>query len=144
MDPISVGILAINSLRIVLSNPLLGGGSTLRFGEASELLGLLGMLLEEGEDGFEDLKAFAATIQLMAEQGREPTPTEWEILRQRSQDAHDRLQAAKEELLGEEEPEATEPTTTPEAGSPETPTDHTSPATGGNPFVSGAGAADPV
>ncbi len=123
MDPISLIILAVNGIRTVIANPALGGGSSVKFDQASELLGILGVLISQGDDALDDLKAFTATIQSMAAEGRAPSSEEWDILRGRSDDAHARLQAAKEELLGEEEvddevptesePEA-EPTSEPE------------------------------
>lgn len=103
MDPISLIILAVNGFRTVLNNPALGGGSSVRLDQASELLGILGTLIAQGADGMEDLKAFTATVQSMAAEGRAPNDQEWDVLRGRSDDAHARLQAAKEELLGEEE-----------------------------------------
>ena len=99
MDPISLIILAVNGMRTVLTNPALGGGSSLKFDQASELLGILGALIAQGADGMEDLKAFTATIQSMAASGRAPTRAEWDVMRGRSDDAHARLQASKEELL---------------------------------------------
>ena len=117
MDFISLVLIAINGVRTVLSNPALGGGSSVKMGEASELLGLLGMLIEEGDDAYDDLKAFTETIQSMADQGRAPSPDEWAGIRLRSDDAHARLQAVKEELLapaGEETPPAPEQPTEPE------------------------------
>jgi len=107
MDFISLAILAVNGLRTVMGNPALGGGSSVRLDQASELLGILGVLLEQGDDAYEDLKDFTETIQAMVKGGREPSAAEWDILRQRSDDAHARLQRAKEELLEEEEPEVT-------------------------------------
>jgi hypothetical protein len=103
-------------MRTVLNNPALGGGSSVKLDQASELLGILGVLISQGDDAIDDLKAFTATIQSMAASGRAPSRVEWDILRGRSDDAHARLQAAKEELL-EEEPEPTpepEPDPTPE------------------------------
>ena len=117
MDPISLALLAINGLSTVLSNPALGGGSSVRLGQASELLGILGALISQGDDALDDLKAFTETIEEMAAKGRAPTVGEWDVMRARSDDAHERLQAAKEELLDEEEPEEeeeTEVTTEPE------------------------------
>ncbi len=117
MDPLSLILLAVNGVRTVLANPALGGGSSVRLDEASELLGILGALIAQGDDAIEDLKAFTKTIEAMAEQGRAPSAEEWDILRRRSDDAHARLQAAKAELLGEEEPEPEpepEPDPTPE------------------------------
>lgn len=108
MDPISLAILAINGLSTVLSNPALGGGSSVRLGQASELLGILGALITQGDDALDDLKAFTETIEEMAAKGRAPTAGEWDVMRARSDDAHERLQAAKEELLAEEEPEEPE------------------------------------
>ena len=107
MDPISLALLAINGLSTILSNPALGGGSSVKLGQASELLGILGALISQGDDALDDLKAFTETIEEMAAKGRAPTPGEWDVMRARSDDAHARLQAAKEELLEEEEPEET-------------------------------------
>lgn len=103
MDPLSIALLAINGLRTVMGNPALGGGSSVRLDQASELLGILGTLLQQGDESLDDLREFTKIIEAMAAQGREPTPTEWGILRQRSDAAHARLQAVKEELLREEE-----------------------------------------
>jgi len=110
MDPISLILLAVNGLRTVLVNPALGGGSSVRMDQASELLGILGVLISQGDDAIDDLKAFTATIQSMAASGRAPSRAEWDIMRGRSDDAHARLQAAKEELLGEEEVDDEVPT----------------------------------
>lgn len=133
MDFISLAILAVNGLRTVMSNPALGGGSSVRLDQASELLGILGVLLEQGDDAYDDLKEFTETIEDMVKKGREPSADEWDIMRGRSDEAHARLQAAKEELLAEEEPEPTpepepepEPEPTPEPESePEVVTDPT-------------------
>ena len=110
MDPISIILLAVNGLRTVLNNPALGGGSSVKLDEASKILGILGVLIEQGDDGLEDLKDFTTAIEAMAAQGRAPTAEEWGILSRRSDDAHARLQAAKEELLGEEEVDDEVPT----------------------------------
>lgn len=121
MNPISMILLAINGLSTVLSNPALGGGSSVRMGEASELLALLNMLIQEGDDGYDDLKAFTDVIESMVVQGRSPTPTEWLGIRARSEDAHARLQAVKDELLGEvEDPSAPapDPDPAPDSGEP--------------------------
>ena len=110
MDPISLIILAVNGMRTVLNNPALGGGSNVKFDQASELLGILGTLIAQGADGMEDLKAFTEVIESMAASGRAPNRAEWDSMRGRSDDAHARLQAAKEELLGEEEVDDEVPT----------------------------------
>ena len=133
MGIVEMILLAVSGLRTVMANPALGGGSSVRLDQASELLGILGALIEEGDDAYDDLKDFTETIQTMAKQGREPSADEWDILRGRSDAAHARLQAAKDELLAEEEPEPTpepepepdpEPTPEPEP-EPEVVTDPT-------------------
>ncbi len=109
MDPISLILFAVNGIRTVINNPALGGGSSVKFDEASELLGILGVLISQCADGVDDLKKFSEIIESMAAQGRAPSSAEWDIMRGRSDDAHARLQAAKEELLEEEDdPTATE------------------------------------
>ncbi len=114
MDPISLILLAVNGIRTVIANPALGGGSSVKFDEASELLGILGTLIGQGADGVDDLKAFTEVIESMAAQGRAPSSDEWDIMRSRSDDAHARLQAAKEELLEETATEEPEPESEPE------------------------------
>ena len=114
MDPISLILLAVNGIRTVINNPALGGGSSVKFDEASELLGILGTLIGQGADGVDDLKKFAEIIESMAAQGRAPNSAEWDIMRGRSDDAHATLQAAKEELLEETATEEPEPTPEPD------------------------------
>ena len=114
MDPISIILLAVNGLRTVLNNPALGGGSSVRLDEASKILGILGVLIEQGDDGLDDLRDFTTAIEAMAQQGRAPSADEWAILSRRSDAAHARLQAAKEELLEEDTPEEPEPAPEPE------------------------------
>jgi hypothetical protein len=109
MDPITFAITAINGLRLLLNNPALGGGSSVRPSEASELLGILGTLLVEGDDAHSDLVAFTEQIEAMVVAGRGPTPDEWTALRERSDAAHDRLQEIEEELRDEEEAPTSEP-----------------------------------
>ena len=120
MDPVSLALIAINGIRTLLANPLLGGGGSVKAAEASELLGILGSLLQQGDDAYDDLKAFADEIRTIAEANREPTPNEWDMFRARSSAAADRIDSAVEELLGqEEEPSPTpQPTPTPEENAP--------------------------
>ena len=113
MDPITMILTAISGIKLILNNPALGGGSSVRLDEASELLGILAMIIEQGDDGLDDLREFTALIQAMVKEGRAPTQVEWDTWRSRSDAAHDRLQRVKAELLGEEEPEP-EPTPEPE------------------------------
>lgn len=119
MDFLALVRLAINSVSLLLVNPALGGRNNIRVTQAVELLGVLDALIEEGEDAYDDLKAFTEQVRGIAAEGRSPTPDEWESLRVRKQSAHDRLQAVKEEILGEEEQEDDQETSSPE------PTDET-------------------
>ena len=113
MDPVTLALVAIGGIRTLLANPLIGGGHV-KAQEASDLLGILGSLLQQGDDGLDDLRAFTSEIESMASAGRGPTPTEWEIMRARSAEAADRIDAVVEELLEEEEPPTSEPTPAPE------------------------------
>lgn len=106
MGIIQLVLIAIRGLAVVTSNPALGGGSSVRLDQASELLGLLGELLERGNEGKKDLTEFATMIEAMAKEGREPTPEEWQSLRDRSDSAHATIQEA---AAAAEEPEP-EPT----------------------------------
>lgn len=122
MDPITLALTAISGIRLLLSNPALGGGGSVRAGEASELLGILGTLISEGSDGIEDLRVFAGQVEAMAAAGRGPSPDEWAALRERSDAAHEQLQDIKEELLGEEEDATPEPAPEVESAPEETET----------------------
>ncbi len=95
-------LVAIRGLALVTNNPALGGGSSVRMQEASELLGLLGELLERGDEAHDDLVAFTKVMEGMAKQGRAPSSAEWDSLRDRSDVAHDVIQAA---AAATEEPE---------------------------------------
>lgn len=104
MNVVELIIIGVQSLAKLLSNPNIGGGGHVRLAEASELLALLGTLIAEGDDAYDDLKEFTAEVELMAAQNRAPTDVEWANMRARQKSAHDRLQAVKKEL-GEEEEE---------------------------------------
>lgn len=95
-------LVAIRGLALVTNNPALGGGSSVRMQEASELLGLLGELLERGDEAHADLVAFTKVMESMAKQGRAPSTAEWNTLRARSDAAHDVIQEA---AAATEEPE---------------------------------------
>jgi len=99
-------LVAIRGLALVTNNPALGGGSSVRMQEASELLGLLGELLERGDEAHDDLVAFTEVMEGMAKQGRAPSTAEWDTLRNRSDAAHDVIQAAAAEVEEEEKRQA--------------------------------------
>ena len=142
MDPITMILTAISGIKLILNNPALGGGSSIRLDEASDLLGILAMIIEQGADGLDDLREFTALIQSMVKENRPPTQVEWDTWRSRGDAAHDRLQRVKEELLGEENPEPVpeptpeptpEPEPEPEVVTEETPTTEPVPETGSDP-----------
>ena len=112
MGVIELILIGVQGISTLLNNPKIGG-SSVRMDEASELLGMLATLIEEGDDAYEDLKAFTEEVKEMAERGVGPTPTQWSNMRAREQAAYDRLQAVKRELLGEEEEEDIPNGTTP-------------------------------
>ena len=94
MGIIELILVAVRGLALVTNNPALGGASSIRMEEASELLGLLGELLERGDEAHDELKAFAAEVEKIAKENRSPTRLEWDTLRGRSDAAHDVIQAA--------------------------------------------------
>ena len=96
MNIIQLILVAIRGVSVLTNNPALGGGSNLKVQEASELLAMLGELLERGDEAHTELKEFTEVIQKMAEGNRAPTPTEWQTLRDRSDAAHDTIQKAAE------------------------------------------------
>ncbi len=105
MGALELILVAIRGLSVVTNNPALGGGSSSTLGEVSEFLGLLGELIERGDEGNEELKAFAQIIESMAAEGRNPSRVEWAALRARSNAAHDLIQAAAAEATPEPEPD---------------------------------------
>lgn len=94
MGILELALVAIKGLSVVLNNPALGGGSSVKMQEASELLALLGELLTRGDAAHDELKAFAKTVEDMAKAGRPPTRVEWDTLRKRSDAAHAIIQEA--------------------------------------------------
>ena len=105
MEILTIISAAIRGIGLIANNPLLGGGSSVKFQEAAELLNILGGLVEAGSDAHDELKAFSETIAQMAEQGRGPTRAEWDNLRARSLAASETIQAAAAAIRDEEEEE---------------------------------------
>lgn len=105
MNILQLILVSIRGLSLLTNNPALGGGSSLKLQETSEFLSMLGELLERGDEANEELEEFAEVIARMAKESRAPTPTEWQTLRDRSDAAHDAIQAAAKAA---EEPEETE------------------------------------
>lgn len=102
MGIVELALVAIKGLSVVLNNPALGGGSSVRMQDASELLALLGELLTRGDEAHDELVAFTKVVEGMAAQGRQPTTAEWNTLRGRSDAAHDIIQEAAAAVVEEE------------------------------------------
>jgi hypothetical protein len=60
MGILELALVAIKGLSVVLNNPALGGGSSVKMQDASELLALLGELLTRGDAAHDELVAFTA------------------------------------------------------------------------------------
>lgn len=102
MGIIELILVAVRGLSLVTNNPALGGASSIRMQEVSEMLGLLGELLERGDEAHDELKAFTEVVAKIAEENRSPTRLEWQTLRERSDAAHDVIQAAAAATTEEE------------------------------------------
>jgi hypothetical protein len=105
MDPISLILMTVQSLSVVLNNPALGGGSSLKFDQASALLGSLASLILAGKEGEKQLRELALMVAAMKEENRGPRPDEWAALVERRELAHEQLQALKPDLEVEVEQE---------------------------------------
>ncbi|GAG48044.1 unnamed protein product, partial [marine sediment metagenome] len=68
----------LSALATLMCNPALGGGSSLRMSDGSELLAVLGVLVERGEDS--DLEEFTETVEDMAAQARSPNQMERDFM----------------------------------------------------------------
>lgn len=109
MNIIQLILMAVRGISVITNNPALGGGSSVRLDEASKLLGLLGELLERGDEAHTELKEFAQVVERMAKEGRAPTNAEWDTLKARSDAAHSVIQTALAEAEAEEEEEDNDP-----------------------------------
>ena len=102
MNPIELIFIAIRGLSVMTNNPALGGGSSVRLQEASKLLNFLGELLERGDEAHTELEEFAESVKAMADAGTAPNQEQWQTLQDRSDAAHDVIQAARREAEAEE------------------------------------------
>jgi len=69
---------ALDSLQIILANPALSGGSSIRTSEASEILRLIITLAQDPTtDAMPAMEMLTDTLTAMAALGRGPTPFEW-------------------------------------------------------------------
>jgi len=104
---------ALDKLRIVLSNPALSGGSSIRTSEASEILRLIITLAQDPTtDAMPAMEMLTDTLTAMAALGRGPTPFEWINIR-RCQAEYDvppeEDTQAEEEVSEQPEPEKKKP-----------------------------------
>jgi len=102
MGIVELALVAIKGLSVVLNNPALGGGSSVKLDQASELLALLGELLTRGDEAHDELVAFTKVVEGMAAEGRQPNKVEWDALRGRSDAAHSIIQEAAAAIEEEE------------------------------------------
>lgn len=96
-------MIAIQGLSTILNNPLLGNQASATARQASELLAILGSLVQKGEEAYEEMKAFAMIIKGMADDGRGPTREERQFLRDQRAVVHAGYQAEKDRILGTQE-----------------------------------------
>ena len=101
MDPISLILLTVQSLGVVLHNPALGGGSSVKFDQASQILGILATFIMAGKAGEAHLRRLAEVVQKMKDESRGPSREEWASLVARRDAAHEALQALKPQLEAE-------------------------------------------
>lgn len=76
---------ALSALSTLMCNPALGGGSSLRMSDGSELLSALGVVVGQGEDS--DLEEFTESIEDMALRARAPNQMERDFMCQLLADA---------------------------------------------------------
>ncbi len=82
----------LSSLGKVASDPALGA----RGAAVKSVLDLAALAIARGSEGADQLRALTEQVKAMAEEGREPTPAEWEDLKLRSDAAHAKIQEWKE------------------------------------------------
>ncbi len=81
---------------------VLAGNQHINLGQVNELLQTLARLVQIGGATHLELKNFTEDIERMVAQNRGPNDIEWANLRRRSDAAHDRLQAAKADILADD------------------------------------------
>lgn len=109
-------MIAVQGISTILNNPLLGGQASATARQASELLAILGSLVQKGDEAYEELRAFASIIKAMADEGRGPTREERQFLREQRAIVHAGYQAEKERILARQREEAAEENPSPTEG----------------------------
>ena len=81
---------------------VLAGNQHINLPQVNELLQTLARLVQIGGATHLELKNFTETIERMVADDRGPNDIEWANLKARSSAAHDRLQAAKADILADD------------------------------------------
>ena len=81
---------------------ILAGNQHINLPEVNELLGTLARLVQIGGATHLELKNFTEDIERMVAANRGPNDVEWANIRARSDAAHNRLQAAKADILADD------------------------------------------
>ncbi len=84
-------LLLLRSLSSIATDPALGA----RGAAIKSILDLAALALERGTEGSEQLKTLVARVKAMADEGRDPTPEEWDELKKQSDEAHNIIQSWK-------------------------------------------------
>ena len=92
----------INNFSTLFDNPALGGVPSINSKVASELLSILGSLVDSGEDA----TYFAGIIESLALGGRKPSRREWVALRGEAQVVEEEPVEEEPPVVAQEEPEA--------------------------------------
>jgi hypothetical protein len=84
-------LLFLRSLSSIATDPALGA----RGAAIKSVLDLAALAVERGAEGADQLKALVSAVKAMADEGREPTPEEWNTLKEQSDAAHAAIQGWK-------------------------------------------------
>lgn len=122
MGPAHYVVMALRAIGLLLGNPMLGGGSQLKATQIQTLTEMLAMLVEGGEETWDELKAFAVEVEALATSGMPPSRGQWDALMARDRAARDVLAARKAVLtappVSPPPPTPQNPPATPSEGEP--------------------------
>ena len=89
MNPVQIILMAIDAIR-----------SLSKHQKTDDLLQTLSLLIQGGLDTWSELQAFALQVKAMADAGTDPTPEQWQSLKDREAVANAALQANAQALGG--------------------------------------------
>ena len=98
-------LMVLRGLATLAVNPALGGGGLSRERLAA-YLSLGADIIQRGEDGYEQFKAFAEEIDAMVKENRQPSQKDFDALRARDDAAWARIKAAQDKIIAAREAEA--------------------------------------